>query len=73
MNDEIYPRHYEAWRKCITEKCKITLTKEYVAERIEALSAENSSERKIFIDKYGAHWHKTVLKYFHECLLDFDR
>ena len=64
MNDEIFPRHFMAWKHCITEKCKIDLSKEYVLERIEKLSNPSSKERQTFIDKYGEHWTSTVLGYF---------
>ena len=66
MEDEIFPRHYADWKKCITEKCKISLTKEYIEERIRSLSTEGSLEKKTFIDKYGPHWHQTILGYFHQ-------
>ena len=64
MDDEIFPRHFEAWKKCITEKCKIELTQSYVNERIAVLSDPLSQERKRFEETFGAHWTSTILKYF---------
>ena len=68
MDDEIFPRHYEAWKNCITKKCKITLDREYLIERIKLLSDNNSSERNKFVEKYGNHWANTVLEYFKQAL-----
>ena len=68
MDDEIFPKHYEAWKRCITQKCKIDLTKEYVMGRLDALSQENSPERKKFVEKYGTHWTDTIISYFNQAL-----
>lgn len=68
MNDEIFPRYYEAWKHCITVKCKIPLTKEFVTERLEKLSSNDSDERVKFIEKYGEHWTNTVVGYFKQAL-----
>ena len=64
MDNEVFPRHFGDWKKCITQKCKIPLTQEYVNERIKLLSDANSSERKRFVEKYGAHWTGTIIDYF---------
>lgn len=68
MANEIFPRHYDAWKKCITHKCKIDLTPNYIQTRIKALSDPNSKERELFIDKYGDHWTQTVINYFKQAL-----
>ena len=38
MEHELFPKHYESWKNCITQKCKTPLTKEFVQERIKVLS-----------------------------------
>ena len=53
--DELFPRHYDSWKRCITVKCGIPLTRQYVEDRIKTLSDQNSAERKKFIDLYGEH------------------
>ena len=68
MEDDIFPRHYQGWKKCITEKCKIPLTKEYIEGRIQILSDESSTERSKFLEKYGTHWTETVISYFKQAL-----
>ena len=68
MEDEIYPKHYESWKRCITQKCKTPLTREFVKERIKVLSQEDSKDRKAFIEKYGLHWTDRVLGYFQQAL-----
>ncbi|MGB0454750.1 MAG: hypothetical protein ACPGJV_13660 [Bacteriovoracaceae bacterium] len=68
MQDDVFPRHYGAWKMCITQKCKIPLTREYIETRIESLTNEDSPERKVFEEKYGKHWTGTVINYFKQAL-----
>ena len=70
MDDSVFPRHYDAWKNCITHKCKIPLTKVFVNERIRVLSDVKSSGYKSFVDAFGPHWTKTVLGYLNEALRD---
>ena len=70
MEDEIFPRYYDAWKICITKKCKIELTKKYVNDRIADLSDMSSPGRKAFEKKYGSHWTETILGYFKQALTD---
>ena len=56
MDAEIFPRHYDAWKVCITKKCKIPLTRDYVQKRIDDLSNPDSQATKLFVEKYGPHW-----------------
>ncbi|MDX2088062.1 MAG: hypothetical protein SFX73_09435 [Kofleriaceae bacterium] len=55
---------YEAWHDCITRKCRIQLTAEYVAGRIAALSDDTSSDTKVFARLYGDEHRRRVLGYF---------
>ena len=72
MDNEIFPRYYDAWKVCITQKCNISLTKEYVVKRIDDLSDVNSTSTKLFTEKYGAHWRDRILGYFKQALNDPD-
>ena len=72
MDSEIFPRYYDAWKVCITQKCNIPLTKEYIQKRIDDLSDVNSSATKLFIGKYGAHWRDQILGYFKQANNDPD-
>lgn len=64
MSEDIFPSHFDAWKRCVTEKGGIPLSKDYVAARITALSDEKSRERKEFVAKYGTEWTDTVLGFF---------
>ena len=68
MNNEIFPKHFESWKKCITEKCNIELTEDFINKRITSLSDLNSNERNKFIALYGESWAKTILTYFNQAL-----
>ena len=68
MEHELFPKHYESRKNCITQKCKTPLTKEFVQERIKVLSQKNSQGRKAFVEKYGDHWTDRVLGYFKQAL-----
>ena len=72
MENEIFPSHYKSWKRCITQKCKIPLTKEYITKRIAVLSQEGSQNRKIFIEKYGLHWTNTILGYFYQAMNELE-
>ncbi len=47
------PRTYEEWRSCITEKCGIPLTPDYIAERLRALRDPNDKMTVRFRELYG--------------------
>ena len=64
MSDEIFPRYYESWRHCITVKCGIELSEDFIKERLNQLTSPESEERATFIKKYGEHWTNTVIGYF---------
>ena len=72
MDDDIFPKHYDAWKVCITKKCKIPLTRDFIEERIRDLSDETSASYKTFVQKYGPHWTQTVRSYFKQALSDPD-
>ena len=42
MNSSLFPGNYSAWKVCITEKCNIPLTMEYVKKRLDLLRDETS-------------------------------
>jgi len=55
---------YNEWLHCIQAKCKITLTKAYVAERLNELNDINNHQTKAFIKLYGEPYHKLVISWF---------
>jgi len=68
MSHEIFPKNYNDWKICITEKCGIPLTTDFVQARIESLSDGSSEERKKFIEYYGIQWVNQVVSYFKQAL-----
>ncbi|MEM7061401.1 MAG: hypothetical protein AAF557_27805 [Pseudomonadota bacterium] len=62
----IVPQTYDEWEHCITVKCGIPLTSEYVSERIEALENIRNHGTKKFIDQWGEAHHKRTLEWFRE-------
>jgi hypothetical protein len=58
------PQSYQDWKHCIIHKCKIELTAPYVAERIRALSQNDSEETKKFRALYGERHLSSVLGWF---------
>ena len=72
MDDEIFPRYYDAWKICITQKCNVPLTRDFINERITELSKIDSPSRLLFEKKYGQHWTETILSYFKQALMDPD-
>ena len=68
MSMEIFPRHFLAWKECITKKCNINLTIEFIQKRIDALSDKASSEHQRFVEMYGEHWTHTILNYLKQAL-----
>ncbi|MEM1287269.1 MAG: hypothetical protein AAGH60_02850 [Pseudomonadota bacterium] len=62
----ILPTNYEEWEHCITVKCGIPLTADYVAERIEALQDMNDYHTHRFIERWGDAHHQRTLAWFRE-------
>ena len=55
------PDTYEQWRHCITVKCGIPLTAQFIAQRLAVWRDEQAKETKRFRDLYGdAHWRAVV-------------
>jgi hypothetical protein len=64
MAENILPSSYEEWRHCITVKCKVALTAEYVERRIATLRDAGADETQTFRRLYGdGHW-RAVLGWF---------
>lgn len=47
------PQTFEEWRKCITQDCKINLTKVFAQERLAVYLEKDNSETKKFVSLYG--------------------
>ena len=60
------PTTYEEWEHCITLKCGIPLTAEYVAKRIEALQDMDDYHTRKFVEQWGQAHHARTLGWFRE-------
>lgn len=60
------PQTYEAWEHCITVRCGIPLTAEFIAARIEALQDMNDYHTNRFIEQWGASHLERTLAWFRQ-------
>ncbi|MEO0664332.1 MAG: hypothetical protein AAFY97_01215 [Pseudomonadota bacterium] len=58
------PTTYDEWKHCITVKCDIPLTPDYVDERIAALTDDGDYHTQKFISRWGAKHHARTLDWF---------
>ena len=62
------PISYEQWVDCITKKCKIPLTKDYIQLRLKSLNDPSLTETIKFKSLYGdEHLNKTI-RWFEQAL-----
>lgn len=60
------PTNYEEWKHCITVKCDIPLTQDYVAERLAALNNNADYQTQKFIDRWGVAHHARTVAWFQQ-------
>jgi hypothetical protein len=48
------PRDYEAWKYCITMKCGIPLTREFIEKRLSIYNEVGHTETRRFAELYGS-------------------
>lgn len=60
------PRNYEDWEHCITVKCGIPLTADYIAARIAALQDGTDFHTQKFIERWGPAHHARTLAWFRQ-------
>ena len=57
----IVPRTYEEWQHCITVKCGIPLTMDYVQARLQALQNPSDYHTQRFVEQWGPdHLSRTI-------------
>ncbi|MBV6655635.1 MAG: hypothetical protein KI786_17835 [Mameliella sp.] len=57
------PHTFEAWKNCITNDCKIDLTKEFAARRLKVYQNPSSPETKTFVKLYGQQHLENVIRW----------
>lgn len=60
----VIPQTYEESEHCITVKCGLPLTPEFVAVRIKALGDANDFHTQKIIDRWGKKHHARTLEWF---------
>lgn len=62
--DELIPTSYDSWHYCITEKCQIPLSADYVTARVQVLEDTACEETRRFVACYGEAHRQQVLSWF---------
>lgn len=60
------PKNYDEWKRCITVKCDIPLTAQYVQARIAALTDDDDLDTQKFIERWGAAHHARTVGWFRQ-------
>ena len=64
------PTTYEDWKHCITVKCEIPLTPDYVQQRIAALTNDKDYHTQKFIERWGTAHHARTLAWFKQAEIE---
>lgn len=65
-HDDVIPRTYDQWRRCITVDCGITLTPDYIEQRLRTLADTDDYATRRFIELYGDDHHRAVVGWFEQ-------
>lgn len=60
------PVNYIEWKNCITNKCEINLTADFVSTRLSALSNSNTKESLNFKKLYGEQHYINILLWLNQ-------
>ena len=60
------PNTYEEWRHCITVKCGIPLTADYIEQRLRALQSPNDAGTARFRKSYGQDQLDQTIRWFEQ-------
>lgn len=63
---------YEDWKHCITQLCKIPLTPEFVAQRLDELRKPEAFNRQRFVQSWGERHRLQVIAWFEQAQAEFD-
>ena len=66
------PRTYDEWKYCITVKCGIALTQDYINERLRALSTMNDHATAKFVEMWGSEQHQKTVSWFEQAASEFE-
>ena len=66
------PRTYDEWKYCITVKCGIALTQDYINERLRALSTTNDHATAKFVEMWGSEHYQKTVSWFEQAASEFE-
>ena len=73
MDAEIFPRHYDAWKVCITKKCKNILLQETMFKsELMTFQTLILKPQNYLLKNDASHWKERILGYFRQSLNDSD-
>ena len=63
MREFTIPTTYEEWRYCITVKCRLELTPDFIDARVASLGDGASPDTARFVELYGDDYRRLVLEW----------
>ena len=60
------PKTYQQWYDCITQECGITLTEEFIRERLSTLGNAAHQETRRFVAVYGQPHLRAILQWYQQ-------
>ena len=65
------PSTYDEWKYCITVKCGIALTQDYINQRLRALSTMKDHSTAKFVEMWGPEHHQKTVGWFEQASKEF--
>ena len=58
------PQTFEEWKSCITNDCKVKLTKAFADKRLSVYENRNHPETRKFVELYGEQYLNNIIYWF---------
>lgn len=58
------PQTFEQWKNCITNDCKINLTKDFAKQRLAVYLDKQNTETQLFISLYGEQHLSNIISWY---------
>ncbi len=66
------PKTYDKWKYCITVKCGIAVTQDYINERLRAWSTMNDHATAKFVEMWESEHHPKTISWFQQAASEFE-
>lgn len=66
-------RTYDDWKHCITQICKVPLTQDFVARRLNELQDTRDHNTQKFINNWGDDHRKQIIAWFKQAEIELAR